>query len=277
MTDRSRPVSQRLLALLLALLLCLAGDRRPGGRAGRAATARTTSPSAVNQKDGSSVFDFAFEVRRVSSGVVDQTNAAVAYANCESCQTVAIAVQIVLVSGGADTITPTNVAIAINESCISCQTLALAYQFVFGTGRCSSSRRTGAKRLKEIQKEFDGARQVRSLDRRDPPACGRAGAGDRRPAGHRAGAAPPAEDDGEDTGVAEGTEDDTDGEEEASRSPTSRLTAEEEPAPEEEPLPPDTDTGEPEAEPVPPEEPAEPAPAPEPARTEAEPTAPESP
>ena len=154
MTDRSRPASQRLLALLLALLLCLPAIAVPAA-AQDGGNGEDNLAQSVNQKDGSSVFDFAFEVRRVSSGVVDQTNAAVAYANCEACQTVAIAVQIVLVSGGADTITPTNVAIAINESCVSCQTLALAYQFVFGTGQVLEFTKEGRKRLKEIQKEFE--------------------------------------------------------------------------------------------------------------------------
>ncbi len=148
-------VRSRLLSLVLAALLCLpvvavpAAGADEGDNGGDANVAE-----AVNQKDGSSVFDIAFEVRRVSSGVVDQTNAAVAYANCESCQTVAIAIQIVLVSGTTDTITPTNVAIAINESCATCQTLALAYQFVFGTGDVLEFTKEGRKMLRDIRKEL---------------------------------------------------------------------------------------------------------------------------
>ena len=164
MTDRSRPMSQRLLALLLALLLCLPAIAVPAA-AQDGGNGEDNVAQAVNQKDGSSVFDFAFEVRRVSSGVVDQTNAAVAYANCESCQTVAIAVQIVLVSGGADTITPTNVAIAINEECVSCQTLALAYQFVL---RHRAGARVHQGRAKAPQGDTEGvqgARGIRPLDR----------------------------------------------------------------------------------------------------------------
>lgn len=107
---------------------------------------------AINQKDGSSIFDLAFEVRRVSSGVVDQTNSAVAYSSCESCQTVAIAFQIVLVSGSPDTVAPTNLAVAINEECTTCQTIALAYQFVFGTGQPLEFTKEGRERLKEIRK-----------------------------------------------------------------------------------------------------------------------------
>lgn len=140
-----------LLAAVLALCLGLpsvatADEDGGGGRANVAV--------AENTKDGSSVFDLAFEVRRVSSGVVDQTNAAVAYASCESCQTVAIAIQIVLVSGEVDTLTPTNVAVALNESCTTCQTLALAYQFVFGTGDVLEFSKEGRARLRDIRKEL---------------------------------------------------------------------------------------------------------------------------
>ena len=87
-----------LLAALLSTVLAVPwapaawGDDDEGGSGDNAA-------EAINEKDGKSVFDLAFDVREVSNGVVDQTNSAVAYANCENCQTVAIAVQIILVTG----------------------------------------------------------------------------------------------------------------------------------------------------------------------------------
>jgi hypothetical protein len=65
--------------------------------------------------------------------VVDQTNAAVAYSNCTECQTVAIAIQVLIVTAeNPDVVTPTNLAIAVNENCDTCTTMALAYQFVVG-------------------------------------------------------------------------------------------------------------------------------------------------
>lgn len=86
---------------------------------------------AVNTKDDSSLVKFAFDVRAVMDGVVDETNAAVAVASCEDCLTVAVAIQVVLIVGDADTVTPENAALAVNYECTSCQTLASAYQFVF--------------------------------------------------------------------------------------------------------------------------------------------------
>lgn len=99
-----------LAALALALLApaaSLAGEDRSGRSGDNAA-------QAMNEKAGSSVFDFAFSIRRVAGDVVDEQNSAVAYGSCVECQTVAIALQIVLVEGVPDSVTPTNVAIALN-------------------------------------------------------------------------------------------------------------------------------------------------------------------
>lgn len=153
MIDTRRPSLRSLLAALLAALICLGASGAPPLEA---RDSDTNAAVAVNEEDGSSVFEVAFDIRRVSSGVVDQTNAAVAYASCESCQTVAIAIQIVLVSGTVDTVTPTNLAIALNEECTSCQTLALAYQFVFGTGDQIGFTGQGNRRLREISRELRG-------------------------------------------------------------------------------------------------------------------------
>ncbi len=91
-----------LAALALALLApaaSLAGEDRSGRSGDNAA-------QAINEKAGSSVFDFAFSIRRVAGDVVDEQNSAVAYGSCVECQTVAIALQIVLVEGVPDSVTP---------------------------------------------------------------------------------------------------------------------------------------------------------------------------
>ena len=109
----------------------------------------------MNEKAGSSVFDFAFSIRRVAGDVVDEQNSAVAYGSCVECQTVAIALQIVLVEGVPDSVTPTNVAIALNEECQACTTVALAYQFVVGRGGPVRFTKEGRRRLAEIRREFE--------------------------------------------------------------------------------------------------------------------------
>lgn len=139
-----RLVAPLLAALLLALGLSVA--------TASPAHAQDTSAVAVNDKDGSSLFKFAFDVRRVMNGVVDQQNAAVAYATCEDCRTVAVSIQLVLVMSDPDVVTPENYAIAVNEGCTSCETMALAYQVVVGTGGPVRFTSEGNKRLAEIRK-----------------------------------------------------------------------------------------------------------------------------
>jgi len=109
----------------------------------------------VNQQDGSSLFDFAFAVRHVVGDVVDQDNLAVSYASCTSCQTTAIAIEIVLVESDPSTVTPENVAVALNESCTLCDTFATAYQFVINTGGPVHFTSDGSRTLHELRKEIE--------------------------------------------------------------------------------------------------------------------------
>jgi putative peptide zinc metalloprotease protein len=111
------------------------------------------SAIAINDKDGSSLFEFAFKITRITGEVADPTNLALAYATCSECQTVAIAIQVVIIEGSPDVYTPENVAIAINENCSHCDTLATAYQFVF-QGNDLVLSREGRKQLFQILLEL---------------------------------------------------------------------------------------------------------------------------
>jgi putative peptide zinc metalloprotease protein len=118
----------RRLAVAAILAIALLAALAPG-----AALAQDNSATAVNTKDGSSLFQLAFSVKQVGGDVVDQTNQAVAYSNCKDCQTVAIAIQVLIVTAeNPSVVDPTNVAIAVNENCDTCTTMALAYQLVVG-------------------------------------------------------------------------------------------------------------------------------------------------
>jgi putative peptide zinc metalloprotease protein len=120
--------------LVLVALLALAVLTAPGVAAPARAQGGDTAAVAINTNDGSSLFKFAFQVRRTMQDVVDNSNAAVAYASCSECRTVAVSFQVLLVGGDPSTVTPTNLALAINENCTTCDTAAFAYQFVLGTG-----------------------------------------------------------------------------------------------------------------------------------------------
>jgi len=108
----------------------------------------------INTKDGSTVFKLSFAIRHVMGDVVDQSNAAVAYASCTDCTTVAIAIEIVLVEGSPSVVTPTNIAIAYNEQCSLCVTVADALQFVEGTNGVVRFDQEGNRILHDVRKEL---------------------------------------------------------------------------------------------------------------------------
>ncbi len=140
-------VGRSLFAPLLALALVISP-------AAAALAAEDNAAIAINNEDGSSLFRFAFDIHRTMNSVIDETNIALSYASCEGCQTVAVAIQIVLVGSDPDSIVPENVAISINEECISCETMASAYQFVIGTGDNIKLDKEGRKLVKDIRKAF---------------------------------------------------------------------------------------------------------------------------
>jgi putative peptide zinc metalloprotease protein len=147
---------RRFTALLAALVLAL------GLAAGAPGAAHAdNSAIAINTKDGSSVFRFAFAVRHVMGDVVDETNSAVAYASCTDCHTTAIAIEIILVSGSPSVFTPTNQAIAINYLCNLCETFASAYQFVVQGSGPMHFTADGNRELKDIR---NAIRRLRDQD-----------------------------------------------------------------------------------------------------------------
>jgi putative peptide zinc metalloprotease protein len=115
------------------------------------ARAQDDSAVAVNTHDGKSVFKLAFHVRRTMDSDVDASNAAVAYASCSDCRTVAASIQVVLAMSDVDTANPENVSIAINDQCSDCETLAAAYQYVFGNGEPMKFTAEGNRRLADIR------------------------------------------------------------------------------------------------------------------------------
>jgi putative peptide zinc metalloprotease protein len=137
------------LALSLLLALTIAAVRPD------VAQAQDTKAVAINTEDGASLFDFAFKIRRVMNEVVDNQNAAVAYASCEECQTVATSIQIVLVFSDPQVITPENFAIALNEGCDTCETIASAYQFVFSVPEKFKFSEAAWQRIVEIREQIE--------------------------------------------------------------------------------------------------------------------------
>jgi putative peptide zinc metalloprotease protein len=137
--DRNVPLTGRarraLAALLVALLASAASVVAASPAAADDGDSNGGSPinTAIveNTTDNSSVFELAFDVRRIiGESTVAPGNAAIAIASCANCQTVAIAVQIVFVVGSPTVFAPENAAVAVNAGCSFCDTLATAYQFI---------------------------------------------------------------------------------------------------------------------------------------------------
>jgi putative peptide zinc metalloprotease protein len=145
----SKTMSRRLLAVAVAVIL--AG----GVSAARPAPAAADNAAiAVNTKEGTTVFKVAFAIRHIMSDVVTESNGAVAYNSCTDCAAVAIAFEIVLVEGSPSVVSPTNIAIAINENCTACVAVAEAYQFVLGTGGVVHFDAEGNRILAQIRQEL---------------------------------------------------------------------------------------------------------------------------
>ena len=148
-------MKRRALTILLAALLGLGLSTGTP----KAAYAGDNTAIAVDTKDGTTVFKVAFAIRHVMGDVVDDANGAAAYASCSDCAAVAVAFELVLVEGNPSTVTPTNVAIAINENCDTCVAVAEAYQFVLGTGGLVHFDSEGNRILSEIRRELHSLRK----------------------------------------------------------------------------------------------------------------------
>jgi putative peptide zinc metalloprotease protein len=147
-------LTRLLLTALLALGLGLGAPGPAHADNGEPHRTTTNLAQAVNTTDGSSLFEFAFAIHKAAGDIVDNTNAAIAMASCTSCQTVAIAIEIVLVTGSPTTFTPQNVAIAYNEHCNLCDTFASAYQFVVQSQGPVHFTHDGKRQLEAIRREI---------------------------------------------------------------------------------------------------------------------------
>ena len=118
------------------------------------AVAQDSAAVAINTKDGFEIFRLAFKIQRTMKDVVDNANAAAAFSACADCQTVAIAIQAILIFSDPVEVTTQNLALAINYECSGCETLASAYQFVFTTGGPVRFTAEGNRRIAEIRRQL---------------------------------------------------------------------------------------------------------------------------
>lgn len=119
-----------------------------------------TQALAVNDTDGSVVYDVAYALVTITDGdAVTNTNSAYALASCTDCTTVAVSFQVVLIIGQSDVVVPVNTAVAANSGCIRCVTNALAVQLVVTLKEAPS-----AEVQRQLNEAMAGMEDLEGLD-----------------------------------------------------------------------------------------------------------------
>lgn len=98
-------------------------NEEDGGSGGR------NEVRVVNKTDRTLKVRGRIQLNKIPGSTATPSNLAYAYSSCTDCQTIAVALQINLISKQARTIAPQNVALAINERCTRCVTVARAIQY----------------------------------------------------------------------------------------------------------------------------------------------------
>jgi putative peptide zinc metalloprotease protein len=83
----------------------------------------------VNQQDGRLKLDGKVQLNRIPESNAAPVDMASAYSSCANCQTLAVALQINLISKSATYVHPQNAAVAVNYQCTNCHTIAYAWQY----------------------------------------------------------------------------------------------------------------------------------------------------
>ena len=124
------------------------------------AQAQDNAAVAVNTKDGTTIFRVAFKIARVNQQIVDESNAAAAWASCTDCEAIAAAFQIVLIFSDPEVVNPTNLALAVNWECATCLAFASAYQWVLTTEGPVHFTAEGNRRLAEVRQRLHELTQL---------------------------------------------------------------------------------------------------------------------
>jgi putative peptide zinc metalloprotease protein len=135
----------RLLTVLTAWIATFAIATAPAAQADTAAV-------AINTTSNSTLISIVFDIERILGRTVDTSNAAIAVSSCTSCNTLAIAFQIVLATQTPNVVVPQNLALAMNINCSTCKTFAAAFQYVYAGGPLQLTKR-GLQMILDIRRQ----------------------------------------------------------------------------------------------------------------------------
>lgn len=186
MTDRVRTPGLA-LALLFAAWTALVACGDTSGSAGASASPTPTASidtdtiideflddankknvvALVNTENGRFMAKARIRLDKIGSERVDPLNQASAESRCTDCQTIAVAMQVVIYKRGASSVTPQNVATALNANCTRCVTVALAYQYVIPVDDYKEVPPRVRELTKEMERELRYFEKVRSVSEID--------------------------------------------------------------------------------------------------------------
>ena len=126
----------------------------PFGPAAGSALSWQNRAEVDNQRDRKNRYQVAFRVENGRGDQLTASNLAVAHADCTGCRTVALAVQIGILTSSMPSVSADNTSIAVNETCEACVTFAAAQQFLLVTDRPLQITRAGQARLAAIRTQL---------------------------------------------------------------------------------------------------------------------------
>ena len=102
--------------------------------------------------------------RKLKSSDIAPVNIAFAQGRCTDCQTIAVAVQVIVYKKGATNIQPQNVALAANVGCTRCVTIARAIQYVIPVDDLDNVPDNVKRLVHRLDQELHYFEQVRSIN-----------------------------------------------------------------------------------------------------------------
>jgi hypothetical protein len=172
--------------LFVAALACEAppppatGDSPSPTVAGQTATPTPFDPSVIleefpdgaprnqvmaeNSEDRRFMARASIKFRKLKSNDIRPVNIAFAHGACTDCQTIAVAVQVIVYLRGASNIQPQNVALAANTGCTRCITVARAIQYVIPVDDFDNVPDNVKRLVHRLDQELRYFEQMRSID-----------------------------------------------------------------------------------------------------------------
>lgn len=116
-----------------------------------------------NRSDGRLRVRGRIELNRIEGAYAEPINQALAYSSCTDCQTIAVALQLNLISRTADYVAPRNTAEAVNYECTRCRTFARALQYTFSVDDPEESYEDIDRLIREMERELRQIRRERDI------------------------------------------------------------------------------------------------------------------